>query len=81
MISDKHFSQIYPFVSEAVGVGGIFFIISVINVFGAIFSRFAIPQTRNKTISELDQLFVRGKNEKYGAFDNPIQQIDETVFD
>ena len=81
MISDKHLCQIYPFISEAVGAGGIFFIISALDVFGALFYRFAIPQTRNKTISELDQLFVRGKNEKYGAFDNPIQQIDETVFD
>ena len=80
MISDRHFSQIYPFVSEAVGLGGVFFIISVINLFGALFSRFVLPETRNKTISELDQLFVRDKNEKYGAFDNPLYKIDTTVF-
>ena len=79
MISDKHFSQIYPFISEAVGAGGIFFIISALDVVGALFSRFAIPQTRNKTISELDQLFVRDEKENY-AFDNPIQKIDETLF-
>ena len=79
MISDRHFSQIYPFVSEAVGLGGVFFIISVINLFGALFSRFVLPETRNKTISELDQLFVRDKNENY-AFDNPIKKIDETLF-
>ena len=80
MISDRHFSQVYPFVSEAVGLGGVFFIISVINLFGALFSRFVLPETRNKTISELDQLFVRVKNEKYGAFDNPLCKIDTTVF-
>ena len=80
MISDRHFSQVYPFVSEAVGLGGVFFIISVINLFGALFSRFVLPETRNKTISELDQLFVRDKNEKYGAFDNPLCKIDTTVF-
>ena len=62
------------------GMGGIFFIISAINFVGALFSRFLLPQTRNKTISDLDQLFVKDKNHKYGAFDNPIQKIDKDVF-
>ena len=62
-------------------MGGIFFFISAVNLVGALFSRSAIPETRNKTISELDQLFVTDKQQNsYGAFDNPIQKIDPTVF-
>ena len=64
--------QIFPWISEAVGVNGVFFIMSAIGFIGAFFSRFLIPATRNKTISELNKLFVKEENAEIPtAYDNP----------
>ena len=46
--------------------------ISAIGLVGALFSRFLLPATRNKTISELNKLFVKEENgEIPAAYDNP----------
>ena len=44
---------------EIVDLSGIFFIASIFSILGAVFSLVFIPETRNKSISELENLFVR----------------------
>ena len=62
-------------------MGPLFFIISVVDVVGAIFSHIFIPHTRNKTVSELEQIFVRKKTENpTECHDNPLCRIDENIF-
>ena len=67
--------------SENIGMGAIFFIISVVDLLGAIFSKIFIPQTRNKTVSELEQTFAKKKKENLTeVHDNPLHRIDENIF-
>merc|ERR1711874_439223 len=49
----------FPYLMEVMDLSGIFFIASICSILGAAFSLVFIPETRNKSISELENLFVR----------------------
>ena len=67
--------------SEKIGMGGIFFMISVVDLLGAIFSKIFIPPTRNKSVSELEQIFANKKQQNLAeGHDNPLHTIDENTF-
>ena len=51
--------QSFPYLMEVMDLSGIFFIASICSILGAAFSLVFIPETRNKSISELENLFVR----------------------
>ena len=75
--------QIFPLVSENLGLGSVFFIISVINILAAIFYKILLPKTRNKTVSELQKIFAKDPenlSEAY-SYDNPLHRIDTQVFE
>ena len=64
-------------------MGPVFFIISGIDILGAIFSQIFLPETRNKTVSELEKIFAKDdKNlpEAY-VYDNPLHRIETHVFE
>ena len=42
---------------EMMDLSGVFFIASIASILGACFSFLAIPETRNKSVSELENLF------------------------
>ena len=44
---------------QTIGQGGVFFISTGVCLAGAVFSILFIPNTKNKTISELETLFVK----------------------
>ena len=69
--------------SDNLGLGPVFFIISAIDILGAIFSRISLPETRNKTVSELEKIFAKDPDnlpEAY-TYDNPLHRIDSQVFE
>ena len=57
--------QSFPYLKQIIGQGGVFFISTGVCLAGAVFSILFIPKTKNKTISELETLFV--KKSKYQA--------------
>ena len=59
---------------ENLGMGPVFFIISAIDILGAIFSKILIPETRNKTISELEKIFAKDPENLSEAY--PLKLID-----
>ena len=64
-------------------MGALFFVISGINILAAIFYKIFIPQTRNKTISELQKIFAKDPKiptEAY-TYDNPLHRTDTDVFE
>ena len=64
-------------------MGPIFFIIAVIDILGAIFSKIFLPETRNKTVSELEEIFAKDPKNLFeaSAYDNPLHRIDTQVFE
>ena len=64
-------------------MGPVFFIISAIDVFGAFFYKIFLPETRNKTISELQRIFAKDPENLTEAYtyDNPLHRIDSQVFE
>ena len=49
---------------EIMDLSGVFFIASIASILGALFSFFAIPETRNKSISQLENLFQPQQTDK-----------------
>jgi len=49
----------FPYLMEVLDLSGIFFIASIFSIMGAVFSLVFIPETRNKSISQLENLFLR----------------------
>ena len=49
--------QSFPYLMEVMDLSGIFFIASIFSILGVMFSCIFIPETRNKSISELENLF------------------------
>ena len=70
--------QSFPLVSENLGMGPVFFIIAAIDILGAIFSKIFLPETRNKTVSELEKIFAKDPEHhpEAHAYDNPIQVFE-----
>ena len=66
--------QSFPYLKQIIGEGGVFFISAGVCLVGAVFSLLFIPKTKNKTISELETLFV--KKSKYQA-----DILDENTYD
>ena len=48
----------FPTLLDTFGLSGIFFIASFMSLVGALFSFFFIPETRNKSIYELETMFA-----------------------
>ena len=59
---------------QTIGQGGVFFISTGVCLAGAVFSILFIPKTKNKTISELETLFV--KKSKY-----EVEVPDENTYE
>ena len=60
-------------------MGTVFFIISAVDILGAIFSEIFIPETRNKTVSQLEKIFAKDQKnqpEAHDAYDNPLQVFE-----
>ena len=55
-------------------MGRVFFIISGLNILAAIFYKIFIPETRNKTISELEKIFAKDPENLSEAY--PLKLID-----
>ena len=49
----------FPFLLEYLGMSGIFFIPCVTSIIGALFAFLMIPETRNKSIHELEHVFQK----------------------
>ena len=56
---------------QAIGLSGIFFLSAGTCLFGAVASLIFIPTTLNKTVTELENLFVNNNNEhKKSKYEN-----------
>ena len=53
--------QAFPYLSSLIGIEGIFFLHSSTLLLGAAFALAALPETRNKSLTELEQIFVKKK--------------------
>ena len=53
------------------GLGGVFFNASVLSVVGVVFSYFFIPETKDKSIYELETMFMK-KETKLGILNNSV---------
>ena len=51
---------------SSLGISGVFFISAVTSVLGALFTLFLIPRTKNKSMYELEMLFVKKKGVNEG---------------
>ena len=52
-----------------VGVSGVMFLAAAISLIGAVFSFFCIPRTKNKSMYELELLFVKKTKGRRGSKD------------
>ena len=66
--------QSFPYLKQTIGQGAVFFLSAAVCVAGAVFSILFIPKTKNKTISELETLFV--KKSKY-----EVEVPDENTYE
>ena len=48
----------FPWLLDLFGIGGVMLICATMSILGALFSYFFIPQTRNKSIYELERMFI-----------------------
>ena len=48
----------FPWLLDLFGIGGVMFLCSTMSILGALFSYFFIPPTRNKSIYELERMFI-----------------------
>ena len=58
-ISSCHPLKAFPYLTQLVGMEGIFLLHCTALLIGAVFALFALPETRNKSISELEAIFVK----------------------
>ena len=49
----------FPYLTQLVGMEGIFLLHCTALLLGAVFALIALPETRNKSISELEAIFVK----------------------
>ena len=62
--------QAFPYLTNLIGIEGIFFAHSSTLLLGAAFALAALPETRNKSLTQLEQIFVRkeqGQEEEAGC--------------
>ena len=53
--------QAFPYLTTLIGMEGIFFLHSTTLLLGAAFALAALPETRNKSLTQLEQIFVNKK--------------------
>ena len=58
-ISSCHPLKAFPYLTQLVGMEGIFLLHCTALLIGAVFALIALPETRNKSISELEAIFVK----------------------
>ena len=51
--------KVFPNMLATFGLGGVFFNASLMSVFGVVFSYFFIPETKDKSIYELETMFMK----------------------
>ena len=51
--------QAFPYLRSLIGIEGIFFLHSSTLLLGAAFALVALPETRNKSLTQLEQIFVK----------------------
>ena len=51
--------QAFPYLTNLIGIEGIFFAHSSTLLLGAAFALAALPETRNKSLTQLEQIFVK----------------------
>ena len=51
--------QAFPYLTSLIGMEGIFFLHSSTLLLGAAFALVALPETRNKSLTQLEQIFVK----------------------
>ena len=55
--------QAFPYLTSLIGIEGIFFVHSSTLLLGAAFALAALPETRNKSLTQLEQIFVKKKEQ------------------
>ena len=56
--------QAFPYLTSLVGMEGIFLLHSTFLLIGAVFALVALPETRNKSFTELEMIFVKKERNK-----------------
>ena len=56
--------QAFPYLTTLIGMEGIFFLHSTTLLLGAAFALAALPETRNKSLTQLEQIFVKKERKK-----------------
>ena len=56
--------QAFPHLTSLVGTEGIFLLHSTFLLIGALFALVALPETRNKSFTELEMIFVKKERNK-----------------
>ena len=59
--------QAFPYLTSLIGMEGIFFLHSSTLLLGAAFALVALPETRNKSLTQLEQIFVRKEEQGQDA--------------
>ena len=57
--------QAFPYLTSLIGMEGIFFLHSSTLMIGAAFAFAALPETRNKSLTQLEQIFVKKKEQRH----------------
>ena len=56
--------QAFPFLTDLLGTGGVFFVAAAASLVGAIFTFLIVPRTKNKSLYELEILFKKSVDEQ-----------------
>ena len=66
-ISNQCPFQAFPYLTSLIGTEGIFFLHSSTLLLGAAFALPVLPETRNKSLTQLEQIFVEKKEGQENA--------------
>jgi MFS family permease len=56
--------QTFPFLNESLGTSGTFWVYGAICAFGFVFVLKKLPETKNKSLEEIEQLMLKDKKTK-----------------
>ncbi|KAJ3706531.1 hypothetical protein LUZ61_010236 [Rhynchospora tenuis] len=60
-VSSGLISMSFLSLSRAISVSGVFFIFSVISAIAVVFVKFCVPETKGKTLEEIETMLIRGE--------------------